>query len=48
MAMPAVRDKLLGAGLEPVGGTADQCSRFIAEEIAKWSKTAKEVGAKPE
>ena len=48
MAMPAVRDRLLGAGLEPVGGTADQFTRFITDEIAKWSKTAKEVGAKPE
>ena len=48
LAMPAVRDRLLGAGLEPVGGTADQFTRFIADEIAKWSKTAKEVGAKPE
>ncbi len=48
MVLPAVRDKLQAGGLEPVGGTPDQFSRFITEEITKWSKTAKEVGAKPE
>ena len=30
MAMPAVREKLVGGGLEPVGGTPDQFARFIA------------------
>ncbi len=48
MAMPAVREKLVGGGLEPVGGTPDQFARFIAAEIAKWSKISKDVGAKPE
>lgn len=46
MAMPAVRDKLLGGGLEPVGGTPDQFGRFIGDEITKWVKIAKDVGAK--
>ena len=48
MAMPAVRDKLVGAGLAPIGGTPEQFSRFIGDEIAKWAKIAKDVGAKPE
>ena len=48
MAMPAVREKLLGAGLDPMGGSSEQFSRFIADEMAKWSKIAKDVGAKPE
>ncbi len=48
MAMPAVREKLVGGGLEPVGGTPEQFGRFIASEIAKWTKTAKDVGAKAE
>ena len=47
MAMPAVREKLLGGGLEPVGGTPEQFGRFIASEIAKWTKIAKDVGPKP-
>jgi len=45
MAMPAVRDKLLAAGLAPVGGTPEQFSRFIDSEITKWTKIAKDVGA---
>ena len=48
MASLAVREKLLGAGLEPVGGTPEQFGRFIGDEIGKWSKIAKDVGAKPE
>ena len=48
MAMPAVREKLVGGGLEPVGGTPEQFRQFIASEIAKWTKIAKEVGAKAE
>jgi len=48
MAMPAVREKLLGGGLEPVGGTPEQFGAFIASEIAKWTKISKDVGAKAE
>jgi tripartite-type tricarboxylate transporter receptor subunit TctC len=48
MAMPAVREKLVGGGLEPVGGTPEQFGAFIGSEIAKWTKIAKDVGAKAE
>ena len=48
MAMPAVREKLVGGGLEPVGGTPEQFGSFIGSEIAKWTKIAKDVGAKAE
>ncbi|MEO8506010.1 MAG: tripartite tricarboxylate transporter substrate binding protein [Betaproteobacteria bacterium] len=48
MAMPAVREKLIGGGLEPVGGTPEQFGRFIGTEIAQWTKIAKDVGAKAE
>ena len=48
MATPAVREKLLGGGLEPIGGTPEQFARFIAAEITKWTKIAKDVGAKVE
>ena len=46
MAIPAVREKLAGGGLEVVGGSPEQFARFIAAEIAKWTKIAKDVGAK--
>ncbi|MEO8752607.1 MAG: tripartite tricarboxylate transporter substrate binding protein [Casimicrobiaceae bacterium] len=48
MVMPAVREKLIGGGLEPVGGTPEQFGRFIGSEIGKWTKIAKDVGAKAE
>jgi tripartite-type tricarboxylate transporter receptor subunit TctC len=46
MAMPEVKAKLAGGGLDVVGGTPDEFARFIASEIAKWTKIAKDVGAK--
>jgi tripartite-type tricarboxylate transporter receptor subunit TctC len=48
MAMPAISSKLVGGGLEPVGGTPQQFSRFIDTEISKWTKTARDVGVKAE
>jgi tripartite-type tricarboxylate transporter receptor subunit TctC len=48
MAMPAIREKLIGGGLDPVGGTPEQFGRFIGSEIGKWAKIAKDVGAKAE
>ena len=48
MAMPAVREKLLTGGLDPVGGTPADFGRFIESEIGKWTKIARDVGAKPE
>ena len=46
MQMPDVKERLLGAGLEPVGGSPEDFAQFIKSEIAKWSKVAKDVGAR--
>ena len=46
MEAPDVRDRLIGAGLDPVAGTPEDLARHIRAEIAKWSKVAKEVGAR--
>jgi tripartite-type tricarboxylate transporter receptor subunit TctC len=48
MALPDVRDRLVAGGLDPVGGTPEAFGRFIRTEIVKWSKIAKDVGAKAE
>ena len=48
MVTPALRDKLVAGGLDPMGGTPAQFSRFIDSEITKWTKIAKDVGAKAE
>jgi tripartite-type tricarboxylate transporter receptor subunit TctC len=46
MALPDVREKLQGGGLDPVGDSPEEFARFIPAEIAKWSKIAKDVGAR--
>lgn len=48
MALPDVRAKLVGGGLDPVGGTPEAFGGFIRTEIAKWSKIARDVGARAE
>jgi len=48
MSTPAVNDKLMAGGLEPIGGTPQQFARFIDSEITKWTKIAKQVGVKAE
>jgi len=48
MAQAAVREKLVVGGLDPIGGTPDDFARFVRAEIAKWSRIAKDVGAKAE
>jgi len=45
-ALPEVRDKLRGGGLDPIGDAPETFGRFIHDEIAKWSKIAKDVGAR--
>jgi len=44
-AAPGMKEKLIAAGLTPVGGTPDEFGRYIRSEIAKWSKVAKDIGA---
>jgi len=48
MALPAVREKLLAGGVEPVGDMPEEFARFNRAEIAKWSKIARDVGARAE
>lgn len=42
----AIRDKLVGGGLDPIGGTPEDFGRFIAQEIAKWTALSRSVGAR--
>jgi tripartite-type tricarboxylate transporter receptor subunit TctC len=48
LAQPDVREKLLGQGLDPIGGTSEQFGAYIRTEIAKWAKVVKASGAKAE
>ncbi len=46
MTDPAVKKRMLEGGLDPVGGTPEAFAAFIASEKAKWTKVARDVGAK--
>jgi tripartite-type tricarboxylate transporter receptor subunit TctC len=48
MAAPEVHQRLLEGGLDPIVGTPEAFGEFIRAEIVKWSKVAKEVGARVE
>ena len=43
---PAVKAKFEQLAFEPVGDSREQFTAFVKSEIAKWSKVAKESGAK--
>ncbi|WP_326541772.1 tripartite tricarboxylate transporter substrate binding protein [Pseudorhodoferax sp.] len=48
LALPDVRERMLAAGVEPVGGTPEQYAAFIGSEMVKWGKVAKAAGIEPE
>jgi len=42
LAMPDVRERLAGLGLEVVGSSPEQFDAFVRSEIAKWAKVIKD------
>jgi len=48
LATPALREKLLAIGSEPVIGTPAQFGEFIRKESTKWAGVIKRAGVKPE
>jgi tripartite-type tricarboxylate transporter receptor subunit TctC len=46
LASPEVKEKLQQLAFTPVGGSRAEFAAFIRAEIAKWSRVAKESGAK--
>jgi len=45
---PTVKQRFESEGAEIIGGNAEQFGRFVASEIAKWSKVVKDAGIKIE
>jgi tripartite-type tricarboxylate transporter receptor subunit TctC len=43
-----IRNRFDALGIEPVGNTPEQAGKFLADEIAKWSKVITTAGVKPE
>jgi len=48
IASPAIRDKWLALGIEPVGGTPERFAAHVKEETAKWADVIKRAGIKGE
>lgn len=46
LALPDVRERLQGLGIEIVGGSPEQFAGFIRSEAAKWGKIVRDSGAK--
>lgn len=48
LALPAVREKLIGMGLEATGGTPEQFDQHVRREAAKWADVVKRAGIRLE
>lgn len=46
LAKPEVKEKLAQLAFIPIGGSREEFAAFIKQEIAKWSRVAKDSGAK--
>jgi tripartite-type tricarboxylate transporter receptor subunit TctC len=44
LAIPEVKERIVGLGADPVGNSPEEFGSFIKKEIATWSKVIKEVG----
>ncbi len=44
--MPDVRERLIGQGLEPAGGTPEQFAAHVGSEMKKWARLVKRSGAR--
>jgi tripartite-type tricarboxylate transporter receptor subunit TctC len=48
LALPDVKEKLAGLGLEVAPGTPEALANLMQAETAKWAKVVKDSGAKPD
>jgi len=48
LALPDVREKLAGMGMEIVPGTPDSLAKFLRDDIDTWRRVSQAAGIKPE
>jgi tripartite-type tricarboxylate transporter receptor subunit TctC len=44
IAQPEVRERMLAAGVEPVGDAPEKFAAYLTDEVAKWSKVIQKAG----
>lgn len=45
---PAIKDRFLQLGIDPVGNTPEEFSRFLKDEVAKWATVIKQANVRIE
>lgn len=48
VALPAVQERFIQQGIEPVSSTSDQFAAYVKAELAKWTKVLKQLGIQTE
>ncbi len=48
LATPAVREKMIGMGLEPFPASVEEFRKFAIEQHAQWGKSIRDAGIQPE
>ena len=48
LAMPEIKERMAGVGIETTGGSPEEFAKFIQDEIAKWGPVVKAAGIQPE
>jgi tripartite-type tricarboxylate transporter receptor subunit TctC len=48
IAMPEVKGRLDGLGLDVVGGSAEAFGKTIAADVTRWSAVVRDAGIKPQ
>ena len=46
IALPAIREKFAGIGAEATGGTPEQFSAYIRDDLSKWTRIVKDANVK--
>ena len=46
--LPDVRDRMVSAGLDPVGGSSERFTAFIKADYERWGEVVKKVGMTPQ
>lgn len=46
LAMPDVKERLIGLGADPAGDTPEEFARYVKSEMERWGKVVRETGAR--